>query len=128
MIWSLTILPMPSIGQDQGADALEKNTARTPSFLIGLPPGKDREMVIAQCIRCHSPRLIGAQAMRRDQWKETIDSMQKHGFLPMPEPIEKRVLDYLETYCGPDKKRVSAVDGLTSPWATPLYRPNPIWD
>ena len=113
--------------QDKPTTPPESPKPLAAQTLLGLPPGKDREWVIAQCMRCHSPRLIGAQKLSRGQWEKTVHAMEKNGLLPLPKPIEERILNYLATYCGPDSRGNQSDTGQSSPWATPLYQPNPFW-
>lgn len=62
--------------------------------------------------------------MSRKSWGTTIDWMQEYQGLAELEPeVRETILDYLATTQGLDGETVDA----ESPWAYPLYRPNPIW-
>ena len=43
----------------------------------------------------------------------------------LPADVRRRILDYLEKTQRPADRGLDT--GKKSPWATPLYRPNPIW-
>lgn len=103
------------------------NAAETNSTLVfGLAPGPGREFVLANCIPCHSTALVAANHMTRKQWEKTITTMQKvNGMWPLAPAIRERILDYLEKAQRVDDKGLDA--GKQTPWATPLYRPNPLW-
>ena len=64
--------------------------------------------------------------MNRKQWDKTITTMQQvNGMWPLPSPVRQRILDYLEKAQRVPDLGLDA--GKVSPWATPLYRPNPLW-
>ena len=90
-----------------------------------LPEGEHRDQVIAACTPCHGAALVARQRMDRKGWDETITWMQREQRLTELSG-EKRgqVLDYLEAHLGP--RPADAVD-RRSPWAQPLYEPNPLW-
>lgn len=91
-----------------------------------LKPGPGRALVVANCIPCHSTALVAANHMNRNQWDKTITTMQQvNGMWPLPSQVRKIILDYLKkSQRVPDR----GLDvGKTSPWANPLYRPNPLW-
>lgn len=77
------------------ADTLKKDTE------TGLIVDKNLYMVKAQCISCHSSKLIVANRFTRDGWKQKIRWMQaNHNLWDLGE-TEKQVLDYLEKYYAP---------------------------
>ena len=102
-------------------------TATKPASPIGnLKAGLGLALVQANCIPCHSTALVAANHMSREQWDKTITTMQKvNGMWPVPEVIRERLLDYLEQAQRVDDKGLDA--GKQTPWAGPLYRPNPLW-
>jgi hypothetical protein len=88
-------------------------------------PGK--ALVQANCIPCHSTAIIAANHLTRAQWDDTIATMQsKNGMWPIAKPIRKLILDYLEKAQRPADAGLA--QGKTSPWARPLYSPNPLWE
>ena len=44
----------------------------------------------------------------------------------VPAEVRAGILDYLETAQRPEDAGLTA--GKQSPWASPLYRPNPLWN
>ena len=69
---------------------------------------------------------ITANHLKRERWAELVTQMQvKNGMRPLEETTRQQILDYLETAQRPDDAGLSA--GKQTPWATPLYQPNPIW-
>lgn len=89
---------------------------------VELLPGPNRALVIGHCTGCHSASLIRQNRMTRERWDATITWMQEtQGLWPLSEEHRARVLDYLEEVQGP-------LEAVTdSPWAQPLYAPNPAW-
>jgi hypothetical protein len=88
-----------------------------------LPEGDHRDLVIATCTTCHGAALVTSQRLSRAGWDETISWMQKEQALwDLAGEQRGQVLDYLAEHFGP---RAVAVD--SSPWAHPLYEPNPLW-
>ena len=62
----------------------------------GLVVDENLYMVKAQCMGCHSTKLISANHFTRDGWKQKIRWMQaNHNLWDLGE-TEKQVLDYLE--------------------------------
>lgn len=89
----------------------------------GLKPGAGREVVELVCTSCHTAEIIVASHMSRKTWDTTITWMEETQGLTELEPdVRELILDYLEQTQG-----LEEVDGAESPWASPLYRPNPIW-
>ncbi len=93
---------------------------------FGLKPGPGRELVLAHCLPCHSTAIVAANHLPRERWAELVQRMQeKNGMRPIDEGTRKSILDYLETAQRPADGTLNA--GKLTPWAAPLYRPNPLW-
>lgn len=91
-----------------------------------LKPGKGIELVQGNCMPCHSTAIVAANHMTREGWSKTIDTMQKkNGMWPLSPVMKEQLLDYLETAQRIEDPGLE--EGKRSPWATPLYRPNPLW-
>jgi len=91
----------------------------------GLEPGNGREVVWAVCTQCHTAEIITASHMSRETWDTTITWMQETQGMGELEPdVRELILDYLEETQGLDEVEDA---GGPSPWASPLYRPNPLW-
>lgn len=69
-----------------------------------LAAGKGSDLVQQHCIRCHSERIIIQQRASRENWRETIDSMQSQGLEPLDQATEKAILDYLARHYGPESR------------------------
>jgi mono/diheme cytochrome c family protein len=96
------------------------------SAIQQLKPGKGRELVQANCMPCHSTAIIAATHATRARWDELITTMQqKHGLWPILPNIRSQILDYLEATQPPSDPGLDAAK--VTPWAEPLYRPNPLW-
>ncbi len=90
-----------------------------------LTPGKGREIVVTACTGCHTAEIIAASRMSRRNWETTLIWMEDtQGMAPLEPSVRKAILDYLEATQGLGSDEGS---GETSPWASPRYRPNPIW-
>ena len=119
IILCLTAIWMASAQDDVKSDAIEKQ--------FGLKPGPGREVVLARCLPCHSTAIVVANHLSRKRWDELVTQMQtKNGMPPIDEKTRKQILDYLEMAQRPEDAGLSA--GKETPWAAPLYPPNPIWD
>lgn len=92
----------------------------------GLKAAPGRELVLAHCLPCHSTAIIAANHLTRERWAELITKMQeRNGMRPVSQDARQRILDYLESAQRPADAGLNAAK--ETPWATPLYRPNPIW-
>jgi hypothetical protein len=90
-----------------------------------LAPGEGRDLVFAACTGCHTTELIVSSHMSRKTWDTTLDWMEEtQGLEPLPPDVRKAILDYLEKTQGLEDEEESQSSG---PWASPRYRPNPIW-
>ena len=90
----------------------------------GLKPGEGRDTVRRLCTICHTTDLIVSAHMTRQAWNGTLTWMEEtQGLVPLEPAEREEILDYLEKTQGPDEE----ADAASSPWASPLYRPNPIW-
>lgn len=96
------------------------------SVIGRLKDGRGKAMVQANCIPCHSTAIVAANHLTRAEWDATISTMQqKNGMWPLPPAIRKLILDYLEVAQRPQDRGLK--QGKISPWASPLYSPNPFW-
>ncbi len=114
LLLSLLLLPLPA--------AEPRNT----SAIQSLKPGKGREQVQINCIPCHSTAIITATHATRARWDELITTMQqKHGLWPLVPTSRAQLRDYLAATQPPSDPGLDA--GKQTPWAQPLYQPNPLW-
>ncbi len=89
-----------------------------------LKPGQGRDIVMAACTQCHTAEIIVSSHMSRKTWDTTLTWMQEtQGLVELEPDIRARILDYLVVTQGLDNE----ADTGSSPWASPRYRPNPIW-
>lgn len=96
------------------------------SAIERLKDAPAKALVEANCIPCHSTAIIAANHLSRAEWDATISTMQlKNGMWPLPDAIRKMILDYLEVAQRPEDRGLN--QGKSTPWASPLYSPNPIW-
>jgi len=90
----------------------------------GLEPGKGRGLILTHCTVCHSAALVVSFRASRAGWDAAITRMQQEESLwGLLAEDREGILDYLEATQGP----VSSAERPGSPWAQPLYPPNPIW-
>ena len=100
-------------------------TADPSDVVMGLVAAPGRDQVLANCVACHATALITQNHMSRARWDATLTWMQEtQGLWEIPAPDRAAILDYLALTQGVDTSGAAAVD---SPWAEPLYRPNPLW-
>ncbi len=100
-------------------------TAAPQSGSESLAPGAGRELVVSTCTGCHTAEIILSSHMSRKNWETTLNWMSEtQGMVPLEPAVRKAILDYLETAQGLGGDDDS---GEGSPWASPRYRPNPIW-
>src|SRR5574341_1030048 len=91
-----------------------------------LAPGDGRELVLSACTGCHTTELITASHMSRKSWETTLTWMEEtQGLTPLEPALRKAILDYLEKTQGRSGDAES--ETTAGPWASPRYRPNPIW-
>jgi hypothetical protein len=86
----------------------------------GFPKTGDWELVRANCIACHSPKLITQQRGTAEQWLSMIRWMQAKQNLWQFEPdAERRIVAWLaETYPPSEDRRRAAIP-------SDLMPPNP---
>ena len=106
----------------------EPPESTTEDLLEGLRPAKGRAVVLQNCVLCHSTAIILSSYMSRNRWDEVITWMQnEHDLWPLEAGDRALILDYLETTQGESAFDDAQLNPQSSPWAWPLYRPNPIW-
>lgn len=109
---------------EQANKEAAKQSKPPAQTIMGLKQAPGVEYLIANCIGCHSPRLIASHHLSRKRWEETMVTMnQKHGLWRLSPEMKKKILDYLAENQGP----LGDQEFKETPWAQPLYRPNPIW-
>jgi len=78
-------------------------TAPVVDEASGLIKAKGWELVAANCIACHSSKLITQNRGDRARWQDTIRWMQKtQGLWPLAPDVEDTILTYLSTHYAPD--------------------------
>ena len=89
----------------------------------GLLPGRGRGLILTNCTVCHSAALVTAYHATREGWDAVITRMQQEeGLWGLTTEDRNQMLNYLTMTQGP------ATGSLPeTPWAQPLYPPNPIW-
>ena len=92
-----------------------------------LKPGPGRELVLGNCLPCHSTAVIASAHLSRERWDQTITRMQQQNGLiwPLAGETRRQILDYLAATQPPSDPGLEKAKA--SPWAAPLYRPNPLW-
>lgn len=91
-----------------------------------LKPGAGRELVLANCLPCHSTAVIASAHLSRERWDQMITRMQtQNGLWPIAPAMREQILNYLAATQPPSDPGLEK--GKETPWATPLYRPNPLW-
>lgn len=96
----------------------------TPSAIIALDlelkAGPNRELVLQNCVTCHSAKLIKQHQLTRKLWDEKITWMQeKQNMWELSKEQRKKILDYLESVQGPEQQNKK--DSMNPK----LYRKNP---
>ena len=69
----------------------------------GLVEGEGMQAVIANCITCHSAKLITQNRMNKDRWLSTIRWMQETQNLHDLGENEEVILQYLSTFYAPEE-------------------------
>ena len=95
----------------------------------GLKKTGDWQIVLGNCVACHSPKLITQQRGTRDQWLQMIRWMQEKQNLWQFQPeIEDKILTYLAENYPPreDQRRAAVPPHLMppNPYAPPTQQPD----
>ncbi len=113
-------------GLRSGAEPADPSAPDSVEQAFGLKPGPGRELVLANCLPCHSTAIVAANHLKRERWSELVTQMQaKNGMRPIDDATRDKILDYLEAAQRPEDAGLNA--GKQTPWAAPLYPTNPIW-
>ena len=99
-----------------------------------LKDGEGVELVRENCLACHDDSYIVSLRLSRESWGETLEVMLGMGMPPLDPEVREQVLDYLEAVQGfesAEGRGAGGEDGgnaawFESPWANPLYEPNPL--
>ena len=98
----------------------EAMVAEEPAIdaFTGFPMTGDWELVRANCIACHSPKLVTQQRGTAEQWLSMIRWMQEKQNLWAFEPdVERRIVAYLAEQFPPsaDRRRAAIPPDLMPP-------------
>ena len=98
-----------SIGQESSASVgkeaqIRQETGDGLHAATGLVVGEGLEIVMDNCLGCHSGKLIAQNRASREGWKNLIRWMQKTQKLWDLGSNEDAILDYLEKNYAPIKK------------------------
>lgn len=99
-----------------------------------LKDGEGVALVRENCLACHDDSYIVSLRLSREAWDETLEVMLGMGMPPLDPEVRGQVLDYLETVQGLESAEGDGAGGedsgdaagFESPWANPLYEPNPL--
>ncbi len=91
-----------------------------------LKDGPNVDLVRQECLACHEDSYITASNFDRATWDEMLDVMVGMGMAPLDDANRELVLDYLEAAQGPESDDDDGEADPATPWAEPLYRPNPL--
>ena len=79
-----------------------------------FPDHPGRDATFYYCTACHGFKLVAAQALPRERWDATLDTMTARHSMPKVEGAARReMLDYLEKAFGPR----AVAPGRQSPFA-----------
>jgi len=67
-----------------------------------LPEGAGKKIMLNICTQCHELERIRMEAQDRDEWEQTLVSMQNEG-APLSDDDFPIILNYLVRYFGPPK-------------------------
>lgn len=83
---------------------LDSTSVTLPNQDEALPPGPRVDLVTADCTGCHSAGMILAQPrLKPEQWRATVDKMQKVYHAPVPDEDVPAILAYLGTLGGAER-------------------------
>lgn len=72
-----------------------------PHYEPTLPPGENRDVVMANCVLCHSLRLVINQpSVPRAKWQATVQKMVDLYGAPIAEENKAKAVDYLVSIRG----------------------------
>lgn len=72
-----------------------------PNFEPVMPPGEGREIFLAVCVTCHSPRLVLCQpSFPRDKWKAAVQKMVDVFGAVISDENKSKTVDYLVSIRG----------------------------
>jgi len=71
-----------------------------------FPAGEGRDLVLGYCNACHSPRYILMQPpLTKEQWTAEVTKMVKTFGMPIPDPDQATIANYLSTHFTPDTRK-----------------------
>lgn len=94
---------------DVAQTSLPKYEAPAPEFengvhlATGFKEGENLDLVLANCISCHSAKMVTQNRATREGWKSMIKWMQETQNLWELGDAEPLILDYLAKYYAPEK-------------------------
>ena len=89
-----SLAPLLLLSNGWAADA--PKTITLPQFEPALPDGPGRELVLSNCVICHSTRFIGMQPrFPRAVWQAEVDKMRKTFGAPIQDDVAAKIVDYL---------------------------------
>jgi mono/diheme cytochrome c family protein len=86
-----------ALAAEPGGDAW-----KLPAESVVLKPGKGRELVLGQCLVCHSLDYVTTQpALPRATWQATVEKMRVRYGASIPTNAVPGLVDYLVAAYGP---------------------------
>ncbi len=87
-------------------DGATYGVASFPLYPPKLEPGPGRDEVSAYCSTCHSTRYITMQSpLPKDVWDAEVTKMVKVMGASLPEGVQPRILNYLDSHYTPETRR-----------------------
>jgi len=86
--------PATVVAATETADGVRSITL--PSVPFELPDAPGKNLVVANCVICHSPSYITMQpAFPRKVWEASVAKMRTTFGAPVPENLVPQIVDYL---------------------------------
>ena len=75
-----------------------------PTEVFVLKEGSGRDVVMANCLMCHSTEYFTSQPpLARAGWQAVVEKMKAKFGAPLPDDQVQAVVDYLTTHYGPEQ-------------------------
>jgi cytochrome c5 len=91
----------PRLAQPEGppAELVAAATAEEQRAVARLPNGPGRDLIVADCLICHSATMVEQQHKDSAAWNKTVTQMMVWG-APVPVAQKAVLLDYLVEHYG----------------------------
>ena len=110
------------------ADPIDASKLTSAELLPLLPDGEGKQILIANCIACHTVQKFVTASWDTAGWRKIVNNMKKGFGASVPDGKDDLLVDYLSKAFAPDSSLQHAIEKIQLPPVKPMDVMYDAWD